>query len=434
MKGPTRLRVFLDGVHIGEVEQTAQGALSFTYDEDYRADRDSTPISLSMPLSTGRHTNKVVRAYLDGLLPDSDAARQRWGQQYGANPRNPFSLLRHVGRDAAGAVQILPPEEDAPDSAERSGDIEWLSDDDLATLTNELATHGGEWDPGRFGGRWSLAGAQPKIALFQDPRTRAWGIPRDSTPTNCIIKPALSAFGRHHVNEALCQRTAEQAGLLAARVDLVEIADVRAVISHRYDRLQDSEGHWHRVHQEDLCQALGVPPSLKYQTDGGPGLAAIGTLFQQLSFEDRILSAERFFKGLALNILIGGTDAHAKNYSLTLIGGRAQLSPLYDVASAACYPQYERLESAMKVGAHWKFLDIGDADWKKAGAQLGVHSEQAISWVEELRGKLPGALERAVASLPQDVRDEAGSMAERIAEHVNGSWRPDQKDSRISPR
>jgi serine/threonine-protein kinase HipA len=167
------LRVFLDGVPIGEVQQTTQGALSFTYDEDYRADPDATPLSLSMPLGAGRHTNKVVRAYLDGLLPDSDAARERGGRQYAANPRNPFSLLRHVGRDAAGAVQILPPEVDAPDSAERIGDIEWLSDDDFAALAHELAAHGEEWDPGRFGGRWSLAGAQPKIALFQDSETGA---------------------------------------------------------------------------------------------------------------------------------------------------------------------------------------------------------------------------------------------------------------------
>ncbi|GLY33961.1 type II toxin-antitoxin system HipA family toxin [Kineosporia sp. NBRC 101731] len=431
MKSSQRLRVFLDGVPIGEARQTPQGALTFVYDEDYQADPHATPLSLSMPLREGRHANKAVLAYLDNLLPDSDAARQRWGQQYGANPRNPFSLLRHVGRDAAGAVQILP-EVDAPDTTERTGDIEWLTDDDLATLVNELAAHGGAWDPGRFGGRWSLAGAQPKIALFQDPETSGWGIPRDSTPTTCIVKPALGAFKRHHINEALCQRTAQQAGLLAADVDLFELADVRAIISHRYDRGQDSNGRWHRVHQEDLCQALAVPPSLKYQNDGGPGVAAVGRLFQRLQIDDRTASVKRFFQGLALNVLIGGTDAHAKNYSLMLIGGHAQVSPLYDVASAACYPQYDRLKSAMKIGEHWTFLDVGNADWEKVAKQLGLPGEQAIAWVEELREELPEALERAAASLPADVRTEATTMAERIADHVAGSWRPDQRDTRTT--
>ncbi|MBT0768110.1 HipA N-terminal domain-containing protein [Kineosporia sp. J2-2] len=177
MAGPQQLQVFLDGTFIGEVHQSPQGALSFTYDEEYRAAPDTTPLSLSMPLAAGKHTNKVVSAYLDGLLPDSDAARQRWGQQYGANPRNPFSLLRHVGRDAAGAVQIMPPDADASDAAERTGDIEWLSDDDFASLARDLAEHDEDWDPGRFGGRWSLAGAQPKTRCSATPKPEPWAFP-----------------------------------------------------------------------------------------------------------------------------------------------------------------------------------------------------------------------------------------------------------------
>ncbi|MBT0768109.1 HipA domain-containing protein [Kineosporia sp. J2-2] len=217
-------------------------------------------------------------------------------------------------------------------------------------------------------------------------------------------------------------------------MSLVEVADVHAVISHRYDRNQDDAGRWYRVHQEDLCQALAVHPSQKYQNDGGPGVAAVGRLIRQLQLDDRTVSAERFFKGLALNALIGGTDAHAKNYSLILIGNRAQIGPLYDVASAACYPQYERLDSAMKIGEHWRFLDVGISDWKRAAKQIGVPGEQGVAWVEELRRELPGALERAAASLPADVQAEANVMAERIAEHVNGTWRPDQTVTRpVSP-
>lgn len=419
------LRVYLDGTAIGEVRQTPQGALSFAYDEEYRDSPDPTPLSLSMPLGADRHSNKAVRAYLDGLLPDSESARQRWGQQYGVNPNNSFALLRHVGRDAAGAVQVLPPDVQATDAAHRAGDVEWLSDDEFAGLARALAEHGADWDPGRFGGRWSLAGAQPKIALFRDPDTGAWGIPQDSTPTNCIVKPALRAFDHHHVNEALLLRAAAEAGLLAAEIDLVEVADVQAIVSHRYDRALDDEGSWSRVHQEDLCQALAVHPSMKYQKDGGPGVARIGALLQQLSVEDRTISVERFFKGLAFNVLIGGTDAHAKNYSLVLIGGRAQIGPLYDVASAACYSQFERLDSAMKVGEHWKFLDIVDTDWGKVARQLGLPASQAVSWVEELRDELPSAFERAVESLPVDAREQAGMMAKRMLAHADRSWRPD---------
>ena len=31
-----------------------------------------------------------------------------------------------------------------------------------------------------------------------------------------------------------------------------------------------------RLPQEDFCQALGVPPHLKYESDGGPGLCDAG--------------------------------------------------------------------------------------------------------------------------------------------------------------
>jgi serine/threonine-protein kinase HipA len=261
MAGSRRLRVFLDGIPIGHAEQSPQGQLSFTYDEEYRHDPEATPLSLSMPLTGSKHGNKQVRAYLDGLLPDSQPARERWGRQYGVSPNNPFTLLAHVGRDAAGAVQILPPDAESSDAAARAGDIEWLSVDEFATMAHDLAEHGEDWDPGRFGGRWSLAGAQPKIALFRDPSTGEWGIPRDSTPTNCIVKPVLRQFERHHVNEALCLRAADEAGLLAAEADLVEVADVQAIISHRYDRTEDADGRWLRVTRKTCARPLQSTPA-----------------------------------------------------------------------------------------------------------------------------------------------------------------------------
>lgn len=421
-----QLRIYLDGVPIGTAEQTPQGALSFVYDEEYRlGDLEATPLSLSMPLGRPQHGTKQVRAYLDGLLPDSQSARQRWAREYNVSANSPFALLSHVGRDAAGAVQVLPPDADASDALARNGDIEWLSDDDFAAMAHDLAAHGEDWDPGRFGGRWSLAGAQPKMALHRDPGTRRWGIPRDSTPTTHIIKPAIEGFAQHHINEALCLRAAHEAGLSAAVVDLVEVADVQAVISHRYDRYQEDDGRWVRIHQEDLCQALAVHPERKYQSDGGPGVGDVADLLARLSIVDREISAERFFKGLVFNVLIGGTDAHAKNCSLILSGPRAQIAPLYDVASAAPYSQHERLSTPMKVGEHWKMLDVTKADWAKVGRLFGIDADLAVTQVEGLRELLPGAFARAAASLPDDARAEAERMAGRIIEPVHGAWKPD---------
>jgi serine/threonine-protein kinase HipA len=417
------LLVYLDGTLIGTATQSSQGSLGFSYDNEYTDRADPTPLSLSLPILSNRHRDKAVRAYLEGLLPDSEGARQRWAREYHVAPNNPFALLAHVGRDAAGAVQLLPPEADPADARARTGDIEWVSDADFVDLVQNLAAHQSDWDPGRFGGRWSLAGAQPKIALFRDRRSGQFGIPRDSTPTTVIVKPAIARYTQHHINEALCQRAANEAGLLAAESEVMEVGDVQVLISTRYDRRYDGTA-WHRVHQEDMCQALSVHPSLKYQSDGGPAVGDIADLLNRLPIEDRGVNAERFFKALAYNVLIGGTDAHAKNYSLILIGSRAQVSPLYDVASAAPYDQRERLRSSMKIGDHWRMLDVTNSDWRKVGRRLGISSDQAVAWVDELRDQLSGAFERAAAALPVAARPEAERMAERIIDHVAGTWKP----------
>lgn len=417
------LRVYLDGTPTGTLTQSNQGLLGFVYDERYVDQTDPTPLSLSLPVLSGRHRDKAVRAYLEGLLPDSEGARQRWGREYNVSPNNPFALLTHVGRDAAGAVQILPPDEDSADAGTRTGDVEWLSEGDVKDLVGRLASHQSDWDPGKFGGRWSLAGAQPKIALFRDPASGRFGVPHDSTPTTVIIKPAVAEYARHHVNETLCLRAARHVGLLAATSDIEQIGDVQVLISTRYDRTRDG-ARWRRVHQEDMCQALSVHPSLKYQSDGGPGVGEIADILGRLPFEDRDVNAERFFKALAYNVLIGGTDAHAKNYSLVLIGSRAQIAPLYDVASAAPYDQRDRLRSSMKIGEHWKMLDVNHSDWSKVGRRLGISGDRAVAWVDDLRAELPGAFERAAASLPSSVQAEAGRMGERIVDHVIGTWQP----------
>jgi serine/threonine-protein kinase HipA len=412
------LNVYLDGVRIGTLSQARQGSLGFVYDDDYLGLPDPTPLSLSIPLHAGAHANRAVRAFLEGLLPDNQAVRERWGATYGVSPNNPFGLLRHVGRDAAGAVQILSAEEASTDAATRFGDIDWMTDEQFVTLVRDIAEHRTDWNPGRYAGRWSLAGAQSKVALYRDGMSGAWGIPKDSTPTTHIIKPALDGFDDHHINEALCQRAASRLGLPAAASELIEFGDVRAIVSTRYDRTRDDAGRLHRLHQEDLCQALSINPTRKYQADGGPGVGEIADLFTRLGVADRQASAQRFFDAVAYNVLIGGTDAHAKNYSLLLRGGRAQLAPLYDLASAVAFPTDRPLESSMKVGDHRAMREISPSDWAKAGRRLGVGADAALARVPELRDALPGALEFAVESLPADTRDRAQRLGDQICDHA----------------
>jgi len=418
----SRLIVYLDGTRTGVLAQSSQGRVSFAYDDEYRLRRAVTPLSLSMPLSRAAHSPKAVRAFIAGLLPDSERALERLGRKYSVSPNNPFALLRHIGMDAAGAVQVLTEDVHATDAATRQGDVEWLEDDALDATLAELARSPETWDPGRDTGRWSLAGTQSKVALFRSDEGR-WGIPRDSTPTTHILKPSMPNYDGHHLNEHLCLRAAQLAGLPAARTEILRSDRFEVLISHRYDR-RTVDGRWQRLHQEDLCQALSVHPIKRYQSDGGPEVGDIADLFARtMSSRSRQDNARRLFDYLVYNVAIGATDAHAKNFSVLLgATGVVRLAPLYDVATILPYDRAPNLKSAMKIGDTWELGKVSTKDWTTVGARLGIPRDEAVHRAETVRAAVPAAFQTAATenAVPNALRDRAAYIAELVTAHVEG--------------
>ncbi|MCK0113463.1 type II toxin-antitoxin system HipA family toxin [Ornithinimicrobium sp. F0845] len=411
------LNVYLDGVLAGQLAQNPGGALAFAYSSAYTARANPTPLSLAMPLSGSSHSNRVVSAWLEGLLPDNLAVREEWARRFEVSPRNPFALLRHVGRDAAGAVQVLPVDVDPSDAAQRTGDVRRLTDDEFSDLLLRLSVRDHGWDVGAGSGRWSLAGAQNKVALHRLD-DGGWGVPQDSTPTTHILKPnpAGTRFEDLHVNEFVCLRAAGLLGLRVASVDLVDVGGAQTLVSTRYDRGRGQDGVWLRLHQEDLLQAMSYPPSKKYQSDGGPSVKNVASLLSTLSLADRDAVRSAFFDAFAFNVLIGGTDAHAKNYSLLLRGPRVAMAPLYDVASYAPYlKRGEAVRSSMKVGRHWHVRDVTVEDWVAVGHSLGLEAPEAVDRVERLRTGLPEVVLAAAEAAPAPFVEEARRVADAVA-------------------
>lgn len=395
------LSVYLDGAYVGSLAQDRHGLTTFIYDEQYRSQPESTPLSLSMPLHTRQHRRRVVEPFLQGLLPDSEGTLQQWAAQFHVSPRNPFALLRHVGADTPGALQVLPTDQPASDAREQGVELERLTDADVAVLLADMSAHPSEWGA-RHRGRWSLAGTQPKMALFRD--DDGWAIPRDSTPTTHIVKPATIAYPNHAVNEYLCMRAAQLMGLAAAASEVVTLAGHEPVfVTRRYDRRRALSGRWQRLHQEDLCQALSVSPAHKYQSDGGPGISQIASLLTSLPIsEGRASSALRFFDALVYNVAIGNTDAHAKNYSLLLHGSDVVLAPLYDLGSIAPYPNPRDLldDAAMTIGNHSRMNQITTSDWMRVAAMLRLPAETAHERLTEIALGAPDAIRTAALDLP----------------------------------
>jgi serine/threonine-protein kinase HipA len=383
------LVVVLGDTVAGTVTRIARGALRFDYADDYRQRPDATPLSLSMPTQVRSHPDHVITPWLWGLLPDNDAVLARWARQFQVSAASPFSLLAtQIGEDCAGAVRFAPPDQ-VDRVLTRPGSVTWLTEDEVATRLRDLKEDSTAWLGRSFTGQFSLAGAQAKTALlFRDGR---WGVPSGATATTHILKPAVSGFDDHDLNEHLCLDAARRVGLLAVRTRVGRFGDETAIVVDRYDRA-DKAGDTLRVHQEDLCQALGLPPSKKYENQDGPGPAQIAALLRRvMPPREADLAVSRFADALIWNWLIGGTDAHAKNYSLLLADKQVRLAPMYDVASALPYGTHEKkLRLAMKIGGDYRVFPERNT-WPGAAKDLGLKADALVARVRELTAAAPEA-------------------------------------------
>lgn len=414
------LVAYLDGRRTGLFRQDSAGAISFTYDEHLTG--TETPLSLSMPLVPGASfRNRRASPWLKGLLSDNPTTLDALARKYQTSPNNPMGLLAHIGRDAAGAVQLLPVDEASDDAARRTGAVELIDFDELIA---DIVRNADAWQRDRDEIRWSLAGAQPKVVLHRDGLGR-WGIPLDSTPTTHILKPALG--DRHDLNEFLTMRAARYLGLTVAHHEfLVTGRGHHVFVSQRYDRFVEAR-RIGRLHQEDFAQALSVEPNRKYQADGGPSLGKMSEVFTLMPPEAQERARKSFFEGLVFTVASVNTDAHAKNYSVLLDGGSAVMAPLYDLGSNVLYSGGRPLESAVTIGGERRMDAIGRGQLLSAAKTLGVDETFAGEAVDRIRNGVAGAFASALNDVPVEVdgRDSAVAVAHAIAERSRDKgWTP----------
>jgi serine/threonine-protein kinase HipA len=411
------LVVILEDTVVGDVVRLASSRLRFDYRPDYQRRTRPTPLSVSMPVAIGSHADQFISPWLWGLLPDNDAVLRRWARELHASSSSAFSLLgTPIGEDCAGAVRFCDPAE-LERVLRRPGEVESLTDENVAQRLRELRQDATAWLGRSFTGQFSLAGAQAKTALlFDDGR---WGVPSGPLPTTHILKPAVGGLDDHDLNEHLCLDAARRAGLLAARTSVRSFGDQTALVVTRYDRTVLANGQIIRIHQEDLCQALGVPPSRKYQNEGGPSPADIAQLLRAVmpaqAGDEAVL---RFADALIWNWLIAGTDAHAKNYSLLLSGDQVRLAPLYDVASALPYGTDEhKLRFAMKLGGSYEVY-VRRNPWPQTAAELGLAAEVLQERARTLATAAPAAFADAVAAREVTAlgRELPGRLVDLVAE------------------
>lgn len=406
------LYVFIDGVLAGVSARSRRGRVYFSYLDSYPL--SSSPVSLSLPIS--RSDQSDISDWMDGLLPDNPITRSRWARELGAASVEPFDLLStQAGLECAGAVQFsadpMLPEPFLESLVE-------LTDSEMAATLRTISQDAeGTLASGIGDLRMSLPGAQPKMALRLI--NGGWHLPTGTLPTSHILKPQnghlnLSLRGSIAVNEHLYQTAAAALGMDAARTWLVQFEDEPCIVTERFDR-RTSDGEMRRVHCEDVCQAMGYPPAVRYQADGGPSPEEIIAFLRKATHRD---SARRFFISLYFNWLIGNTDGHSKNYGVILEGPVPRLAPLYDISSALPYINADGQvpRTAMRfAGKQPSTLE----QWSHTARRLGVGLGEGE--LEDIVHGLPDALASAARQCPEWALDQADHIAEMVSEHAEST-------------
>lgn len=396
------LTILLSGHIAGWLESDDNGNPKLRYASTWLETPGAYPLSLSLPLTPREFSSKTVSAVLWGLLPDNENLLQRWGARFHVSPRNPVALLSHVGEDCAGAVQFVNESRVESVLAGVDDQVVPLSDSELAERLRRLRQDNGMARTVDDVGQFSLAGAQSKIALLKQ-EDGSWAIPAGRIPTTHILKPPGDDYEGFVENEMFCLRLAQEAGLPAASVEKITVGTETAICVSRYDRMRVG-GSQIRLHQEDFCQSLGVMPQIKYQNQGGPGTTELADVLWQHSSQPRT-DVGTLFQALVFNFLIGGTDAHAKNYSLLFgTNGQIRLAPLYDISSALPYPQLQKrkIKMAMKIGSHYRWWDIRLEDWAATAASLRLEPAQALHTLASMCLSLPDAARRVQRQLQHE--------------------------------
>ncbi|WP_211250414.1 type II toxin-antitoxin system HipA family toxin [Simplicispira psychrophila] len=353
---PGQLTVWLFDSPVGTLVQI-NGRLGFSYAPDWLAHNAATPLSQSLPRQAKWFDDRATRPFFAGLLPEGEQ-RKRIAQALHISRQNDFALLE-PGQ--------TPPSADVPNA------VRWSNDTELLRLIEEMPQRpmlAGDADM-----RLSLAGAQDKLpVVIEGVRGVRIGLPRFGTPSTHILKPMMtSALGIEGsvFNEGFCMALASTLQLNVAPTAIAQVGDRPYLLVERYDRQKDTK---QRLHQEDFCQALGMPPEIKYQNEGGPDLAQSFALLRRAT-RPSTPQVLQLLDAVIFNALIGNHDAHGKNFSLLYTPRGAVLAPLYNLLATAVYPRLPD-KMAMKIGSKYRFTEVQAPHWECFAVDAGLSPAQ----------------------------------------------------------
>ena len=412
------LTIWWDGKIVGSLTLDQHGALRFSYAARWLAEASTPPLSLSLPRRQASFSTRECLPFFEGLLPEG-AQRDAVAAALGVSSGNTFGLLAGLGAEVAGALSLWP-DGQMPPTQHGAEVAELLSEEALVQLLDAIRTR--PFLARRRGGlRLSLAGAQSKMPVIVV--DGAVALPSPGQPSTHILKPSSARFPAMTENEAFAMRLAARMGLSVASVQPRVVAGRSFLLVERYDRHATDEGTVRRLHQEDFCQALGIPPARKYASEGGPGFTRCFDLVRRVCTRParEIL---KLLDAAILQLLLGNADAHGKNYGLLASpDGSIEVAPLYDLVSTIAYPDLSPT-LAMKIAGRGRLRQLRPGDWERFAANVGLSArfvgrrvrdlsasaeEEGPATVAELAS--PGLSEEALAGCARRVASRARRLA-----------------------
>jgi len=397
-------------IKVGTIE-TKQGQWQFTYSAEW----NDYALSPNFPIATRTFEDtanaKTVEWFFENLLPEG-RLRDLIANRDRIDPSDTWALLIRHGQDTAGALSLMPEEFSAATE-------EILVPLLPADLQEKIKASGARnlplmvsWDEIRM----SLAGAQEKLGL----RIEADGalfLPEGAAPSTHIVKPenASADFPHCPANEFFCMRLAHELKVPVPTVGLLHLPEPLYVIE-RFDRepLIAEKGQirvFRRLHQIDLCQTLGVPPSKKYESEGGLGLHHLFEVLRGPFIERPIVAANAVVHWIAFNYLIGNLDAHAKNIAFLMRGQKAAVAPFYDMLCVEAY--MPRQTMAMSIAGENKPGWVEGMHWDAMAYEAGVAPRLVRSVLSRMSADLPEAISRVIGD-ERLTNEERGFLREKV--------------------
>lgn len=368
------LKVYYENTLVGTLIKTPELTYSFSYEESWQQSSQSFPLSLAMPLSQREFGNRVTVSFFENLLPEGEV-RQHLEATY--QVKDPFEFLKKFGRDCAGAV-IVTDQEDYTFSA----DITKVESINMSKIYEAIQNHEPVMDviADINIGYLSLAGAQDKFPAIL--KGNEFFLPVNGAPTTHIVKAPIwrSGVNESVYNEHYCMQLAKALGLPVPHCMVID-GDFPLFAIERYDRIFDSNGGVHRLHQQDFCQAQGLSSQSKYESHGGPSLKNnYDIILNNVSIKKRAENLKLFMDWVCFNLFIGNNDSHSKNISLLHCNGRVELAPFYDLMCTALYSKLKKSFS-FNIGDRDIFHEIGRKQFESLEDQVGV---KRGTWLERL--------------------------------------------------